>query len=136
MLLGFLAGAVAVLVFQQGSWALLYEAGLMPPPFPTVSVPPYDLPQIANLCFWGGVWGALFGWLPARLRRPWWRSGLALGAATVLIGTLVVPLVKDVPWTTVVADISGRGVLTRLLLNVPFGIGTALLLTLLLRRRA
>ena len=43
-LLGFIAGALSVLVFHQGTWALFHVLGLMPPPYPMDPVPPWDVP--------------------------------------------------------------------------------------------
>jgi hypothetical protein len=40
-LLGFAAAVLSVLTFHQGMWALLYAAGIKPPPpYPTNPVPP------------------------------------------------------------------------------------------------
>lgn len=136
MLLGFLSAAVAVLVFQQGSWALLHAAGLMPPAYPTTPIPPYGLPQIANLCFWGGVWGAGLGLLPSRLTAHWLVAGAMLGVAAVIGSVLLVPVIKGVPWATIVDALNGRRLGIGLLLNVPFGVGAALILRLLLGRLA
>lgn len=136
MLLGFLAAAVAVLVFQQGSWTVLHLAGLMPPPYPTVPIPPYGLPLIANLCFWGGVWGAAFGLLPTRVTRRWLLAGAGLGIATVIGSVLLVPAIKGAPLSSIVDGLNARRLAIALLLNVPFGIGTAMILRLLLGRLA
>jgi hypothetical protein len=31
----------------------------MPPPYPTDPIPPWGIPRIVNLCFWGGLYGIL-----------------------------------------------------------------------------
>src|ERR1700678_1029315 len=65
--LGFVAGAISVLTFHQGLWALFYASGAMPmPPFPTRPMPPFSVPLIVSLCFWGGLYGAVFGLLRPR----------------------------------------------------------------------
>src|SRR5271168_5050034 len=97
--LGFSAAVISVLVFHQGRWGLLHVAGLMPPPFPTWAVPPFGVPEIINLCFWGGMWGAVFGlllpWLPSS--PPMWVRGLGLGIVASLVSFFIVPIIKDQP---------------------------------------
>ena len=44
-ILGFVAGAVSVLNFHQGIWALFHLGGLMPPPYPMSPVPPWGVPS-------------------------------------------------------------------------------------------
>ncbi len=130
--LGFVTAVVAVLVFHQAMWAALHVAGLMPPPFPTDGIPPFGIPRIADLCFWGGVWGAAFGlilpWLPASM--PMWLKGLCLGIAAALVGLFVVPAIKGLPladdWRPMVFVLS-------FLINGFWGIGVGLILPLLLR---
>ncbi len=135
MLLGFLSAILAVLVFQQASWALLHVAGLMPPAFPTRTVPPYDLPQIANLCFWGGLWGAALGLLLPRLGGHWFLAGIGLGVISVLVGRVVANAIQDTSWEPILGTITGRRIGIGLALNIPFGIGTAGILRFLIRHR-
>ncbi len=60
-LIGFIAGALAVLVFHQGMILLLHLAGQLPN-FPWSMRPtgPFAVPAIANSMFWGGLWGAAY----------------------------------------------------------------------------
>ncbi len=76
---GFVAAVISVLIFHQGMWELLHLIGLMPPWYPTRGVPPFGVPLIIDLCFWGGVWGAVFGLVLPRLPAsyPMWVRGLA-----------------------------------------------------------
>ncbi len=64
-LLGFVAAVISVLIFHQGMWAALHTLALpglaMPPPYPTDPIPPWGIPRIVNLCFWGGLYGIVFG---------------------------------------------------------------------------
>ena len=58
LILGFICGAVAVLIFHQGAWALLHALGVMPrPAYPMAASAPFGIPQVWSLAFWGGVWG-------------------------------------------------------------------------------
>ena len=72
--LGFAAAVLSVLTFHQGMWAVLHAAGVMPlAPYPTNPVPPFGVPLIASLCFWGGLYGLAFGLtLPRLPRAPMW----------------------------------------------------------------
>ena len=134
-LLGFAAAVVSVLTFHQGTWALLHGAGLMPPaPYPTDPVPPLGVPRIANFCFWAGLYGAAFGLaLPRRPRRaPLWLLGLGLGLLATFVLWFVVAPLKGQP-------VAGGFVPVRMLvtglIHGVLGIGTGLILALLMRRR-
>lgn len=136
--LGCVAGALAVLVFHQGMVTLLHGLGLLAqPPFRTVLVPPFWLPAIVNHCFWGGLYGALFGALAPQLRLPLWAGGLALGLLAVLVSWFIVAPLKGQP---VAAGFAAWPLARSLLINLTWGLGTGLLLPLLrprpLRRRA
>jgi hypothetical protein len=55
---GFVAGALAVLVFHQGALLALRLAGLVPaPPWRLAPVPPFGVPAVLSAAFWGGIWG-------------------------------------------------------------------------------
>ncbi len=128
---GFVAAVVAVLVFHQAMWAVLHVAGLMPPPYPTDGIPPFGVPRIANLCFWGGLWGAAFGLvlpsLPAS--APMWLKGLCLGIAAALVGQFVVPAIKSMP---LAGGWAAMAFVRSFLINGFWGLGVGLMLPFLL----
>ena len=128
---GFAAGAVSVLVFHQGMWALLHALGLMPPAFPTAPVPPFGVPQIYDFCFWGGLYGAAFGLVFPRLpARGMWFQGLILGLIAELGALFLVPAIKGLP----LAFGGATGViLISTLINATWGIGVGLFSPLVLR---
>lgn len=128
--LGFVAAVISVLTFHQGMWALLYAAGLMPPPYPMRGVPPFGVPLIIDLCFWGGVWGAAFGLVLPRLPRsyPMWALGLGLGIAAALVGLFIVPVIKGLP---VAGGWVPMAFVRSFLINGCWGIGVGLILPLL-----
>lgn len=134
-LFGFLAAAISVLTFHQAMWGLLHALALpgmgMPPPYPTDPIAPWGVPRIANLCFWGGLYGIVFGLVFPRLTAPPWLSGLCLGIIAALVGLLVVPAIKSLP--------VGAGFplnwVRSLLINGFWGIGVGVILPLMLRRR-
>jgi hypothetical protein len=135
--LGFFAAAVSVLTFHQAAWAILHVLAIpgleMPPPYPTFAIPPFGVPVILNLCFWGGLYGAVFGLLAPQLRGRLWLWGLGLGVVAALVGFFVVAPLKGAP-------IAGGWQATRwarsLLINGTWGIGVGLILSLLSPRLA
>jgi hypothetical protein len=131
---GFAAGAVSVLVFHQGMWALLHALGLMPPAFPTAPVPPLGVPRIYDFCFWGGLYGAAFGLVFPRLpARGMWFLGLILGLIAELGALFLVPAIKGQP----LAFGGATGViLISTLINATWGIGVGLFSPLVLRPAA
>jgi len=126
---GFVAAVISVLIFHQGMWSILHYLALpglgMPPPFPIDGVPPFGVPRIISLCFWGGVWGALFGAVWRGPRSSNWWAGIILGVAAALTGLFIVAAIKGLP-------IGGGWVLGNwiksLLINGSWGLGVGLLL--------
>jgi hypothetical protein len=132
--LGFVAAVISVLVFHQGMWGLLHLMGLMPPWYPTRGVPPFGVPLIVDLCFWGGVWGAAFGLVLPKLPSsyPMWLLGLGLGIAAALVGLFIVPLIKGLP---VAGGWAPMTFVRSFLINGFWGIGVGLILPLMMRRQ-
>ncbi len=129
---GFIAAVISVLVFHQAMWALLHLAGLMPPPYPTQGVPPFGVPLIADLCFWGGLWGAAFGLVLPSLPAapPMWLKGLGLGIAAALTGLFIVSAIKGQP---LAGGWAAMAFVRSFLINGFWGIGVGLILPFLLR---
>lgn len=132
-LFGFIAAAISVLIFHQGMYEVLHVLdvpGLKGPPwYQTDPIPPFGIPRVVNFCFWGGLYGFVFGLVLPRLRAPLWLCGLGLGIIAALVNLLVVPAIKGLP-------IGGGWVMLTwvrsLLVNGPWGIGVGLILPLLL----
>jgi hypothetical protein len=132
--LGFIAAALSVLTFHQGTWALLHAAGLWPlAAYRIDPVPPLGVPRIANACFWGGLYGIPFGLALPRLRRvATWLAGLGLGLLAVLVLWLIVQPLKGQP----VGGGAGAGMLLgAALIHGAWGLGMGLILPLLVGRR-
>jgi hypothetical protein len=133
-LFGFIAAAISVLIFHQAMWEALHVLALpgltMPPPYPMDPIAPLGVPRIINLCFWGGLYGIVFGLVLPRLTAPLWLCGLGLGVIAALVGLLVVPAIKGLPIG------AGWVVLSwvrSLLINGFWGLGVGIILPLLLR---
>lgn len=105
ILLGFIAGFVAVLVFHQGTAFLLHAQGMKVPevvqvfgrvaaPFNMAPVPPLGVPTVASQAFWGGMWGILLAAILRTSRVPDLLFGLVFGALvlTLVAFTLVASL--------------------------------------------
>jgi hypothetical protein len=132
----FIAGGLAVLVFQFGLNALLFQMGLSPvKPYPMAPVPPWGVPQTLNAAFWGGLWGVAL-WLV--LRRVWrspayWPTAIVLGslAVSAVLFFVVLPLKGQPPafgWNP------GRVALV-LTLHAAFGLGVAVWLRVMMGRK-
>jgi hypothetical protein len=68
LLLGFIAGALAVLVFHQGIILALHLMKQTPNfPWSMRPIAPFGLPAIINSMFWGGLWGVLYAIIAPRL---------------------------------------------------------------------
>jgi hypothetical protein len=119
---GFIAGAIAVLAFQQGAWALLHILHRMPPAWPMNRIPPWGVPQVFDLAFWGGLWGIAFALV---VRRPGWLPGLVVGVLSVAVYFFVVTPLKG---GSAQAGLHPEAWLIPLALNLPWGVGLGLLL--------
>jgi hypothetical protein len=127
---GFIAGALSVLIFHQGAVSLLHAFGLVAnPAYSMAPTRPWGIPQLWSSAFWGGVWGVL---LAASLSRV---KGLRLILAALVFGALLPTLVA---WF-VVAPLKGQpiaagGVASRmmigLVLNGTWGLGAGIGLAL------
>jgi hypothetical protein len=121
---GFLSGAVSVLVCHQVIAALFHSIGITPRvPYSMQPTHPLGVAQVWSLAFWGGVWGVL---LAAALRRY---ADEALVIAATIFGAILPSLVA---WT-VVAALKGqplfgggapKALAVGLLVNAAWGLGT------------
>ena len=129
---GFIAGAIAVLIFHQGAWAAWYLAGWMPPPYPMDPVPPLGVPLTLNLCFWGGLWGLSYSLILPKIALPSWLSALLLGLVACLAYWFVVSPLKGDP---IAGGWVPESMLVVLTILATWGIGVGVILKLLAPHR-
>jgi hypothetical protein len=131
---GFLSGALSVLLCHQVIAALLHAIGITPRvPYSMQPTHPLGIAQVWSLAFWGGVWGVL---LAAALRR--YADGALVIAATIF-GAILPSLVA---WTVVAAlkaqplfaGGAPKALAAGLLVNAAWGLGTGTGLALFGRR--
>jgi hypothetical protein len=121
-----------VLTFHQGMVGALHAMGLAPfAPYSANPVPPLGVPLIADLCFWGGLYGLVFGLLLPRFTWPLWACGLILGVVAALVSMFIVSPIKG----------GGLGygwhawpMARSLIINGFWGLGVGLILPMLMPR--
>lgn len=142
LVFGFIAGAIAALTMHQIMLIVLTAAGLIKAQgWVMVGIPPFGVPKTINDMFWGGLWGALFALIWARLPgAALWIKGLVYGLAMVVLSNwLLLPLIKGKVFGVANQALFAGGDPKRLLATAVligiFGITTALLYGLLAKPR-
>jgi hypothetical protein len=94
LILGFVAGFFAVLIFHQGLWYLLSQVGMIPPErpaWPMDPVAPLGVPSVISKSFWGGLWGAGLAPFLGRLSGArYWTAWITIGAVALTLTALYV----------------------------------------------
>lgn len=100
-IVGFVAGAVSVLIFHQLGFWLSNELGYTRAALYNMrGVPPWGVPTIVSSAFWGGLWGIVAAFVVPRLPG-------ALGGVLgwILFAAVIVAIVN---WTVVLPIKNGR----------------------------
>jgi hypothetical protein len=102
ILVGFIAGAVSVLIFHQLGFWISKELGYSPQAviYNMRPLPPWGVPTIVSAAFWGGLWGILAAFVVPRL--PGALGGvlgwvLFAGIIVTLVNWFVVLPIKGAP---------------------------------------
>lgn len=135
LLVPFLAGFIAVMVFHQGVWAMFAAAGKTPgPAWSMTPQGPFNIPSVINAALWGGLWGIAMVWLVLPAMQPvlgYWTTNVVLGGLlTSLVALLVVFPLKGRPFA---AGWKPAIWIFALLVNGAWGFGLGLLLPLVRR---
>jgi hypothetical protein len=137
LILGFVAGAISVVIFHQGMIFLLYMMK-QTPNFPwnvTAMKTGMGLPILLNQMFWGGLWGVAFAALGHMIPIA---HNILRGAVFGLIGPfllgggVLVPLLKQTGpyfWMW-----PGQRWIIGALIGAAFGVGIAVILRVLAKR--
>ena len=132
LLLGFVAGFIATLVFHQiALWILHYFHYIDRAPWSMKPVPPWGVPAVISLAFWGGVWGAIMIAILAKTRQFLLASTLFGAILPTLAAAFIVAPLKHQP-----IPHSAKLLVVGLIVNGAWGLGTALIYRLLSRGRA
>ncbi len=101
VIVGFVAGALSVLIFHQLGFWLSNELGYTRASLYNMrGVPPWGVPTIVSSAFWGGLWGIVAAFLVPRLP-----GALAGVLGWILFAAIIVAIVN---WTVVLPIKSGR----------------------------
>src|SRR5256885_10010539 len=132
VILGFVAGLLATIIFHQIALELLHLAHVAPrAAWSMQPVPPFGVPSVISLSFWGGVWGIILVLIFDRFRGPsYWIGAILFGAiAPTLVAAFVVAPLKHQP-----IPHSAKMAALGLTVNAAWGLGTALFYRLFSRK--
>jgi hypothetical protein len=124
----FVAGFLSTLVFHQSVIFLLYKLGVFPrPPWNMTAVPPFDVPAVLSLAFWGGVWGIPIWYLMRHATgAAYWVRAIVFGAiGPTVVAILVVSRIKMGDFS---AASNAQFWIGGLIVNGVWGLGLALLM--------
>jgi hypothetical protein len=128
---GFGAGFFATIVFHEPGVALCHLIGITPIlSYSLQPVPPFGVPQVVSLAFWGGVWGIVFAFVERPLARSplgYWAGAIAFSAVPTVVSWLVVAPLKGQP---IAGGFAFPGVLLGPIANALWALGAAAFLTL------
>jgi hypothetical protein len=131
LIVGFVSGALSVLILHQGAAALLHVFALAPsPPYSMNATAPFGIPALWSLAFWGGIWGVLLAAALARVHGAAFIVGAALFGAVLptLVAWFVVAPLKGQPTA---AGFAPMAMAIGPIVNAAWGLGTGIGLALL-----
>ena len=131
---GFVAGFVAVLTLQQALlWTGTQLHWLNAPTWSMKPVPPFGIPQVFSLAFWGGVWGIVVALLSPRIGTGfgyWFTIFVLFGLATTLVSLTFVNMLRG----REIEEITLARLLPGTIVNGAWAVGVAFILSFLPQR--
>jgi hypothetical protein len=134
VLIGFTAGFLSTVVFHQAALWVLWRIGWAAfPPYVMADVPPFGIPAVISLAFWGGLWGIVFALTHHRFPRTvYWLSAFLFGAVLPsLVAFFIVAPLKGRP---VAGGWQIPLLTTAVFINGMWGLGTGVFFNLLRSR--
>jgi len=134
VILEFFAGFAATIFFHQPVVWIFHAMGISPrAPFDMHPVPPFGIPAVISLAFWGGIWGIIMIPAISRIRSEalWWIAAIVFGAVlpTAVAAFIIAPLKHvSMPHTPMMAAFG-------LTVNGAWGLGTAIIFRLTARQK-
>lgn len=133
--IAFAAGFLAVPLCHQVMAAVLHAAGILPnAPWSIAPVPPFGVPQILSISFFGGLWGIVLRFVLGRFggrgARRLLVAAVFSGIALTLVAFLVVFPLKGIS----PASLPPAAPLIGFVLNAVWGIGAMLMMDVAERR--
>lgn len=123
----FISGFLSTLIFHQGLFGVFFLMGLKPhPPYNLSLVPPFAIPSVVSLAFFGGLWGIIIWKLVSKsigFKSLFFYFVYGAVGPTLLTYILIFPL-KGVPFNLEMIPYS-------LLLNGFWGVGVCFFMSLL-----
>jgi len=133
VLLAFVAGFLATLIFHQPVLAALHAAGIAPKPaYNFAPVPPLGVPSVISLAFWGGVWGIIMIAAIAKVRAFYLVATIFGAVLPTLVAAFVIAPLRHMPLPT---GSPAKLLAFGLIVNGAWGLGTALLYRLFMGGR-
>src|SRR5207247_991416 len=131
-LLAFVAGFVATLAFHQTVLWLLHLAGMTPrTPYAMRPVPPFGVPSVVSLAFWGGGRGIIMIAAVGRAKAFYLLATIFGAVLPTLVAAFVIAPLRHMPLPGNKATLLAVG----LLVNAAWGLGTAVLYRLFMGGR-
>jgi hypothetical protein len=127
VVIAFAAGFVSTAVFHQCVLALLHAFSIAPKPaWPMQAVPPFGIPAVISLAFWGGICGVIMmPMIEGRRGASFWIAAILFGAIfPTLVAWFIVSPIKHQP---IAGGWKPRAMMIGPIVNAAWGFGTALI---------
>lgn len=90
LFLGCVAGALSILVFHQMTLEAFFWIGWAPhAAFRIAQVPPFNVPLVVSITFWGAVYGGIFELVQPLVWGPRWLKGIVAGVCAMAMAWFV-----------------------------------------------